>query len=218
MEKTYRCSACLETKPESGFHLRPQYTQKSRPVAYHCKTCKSRRNRKEETERKRVRKGKERCVTCQKTRCLATRTQCNPCLEASGLKKCATCLEVKVVGLEFTVGSKNCDSCCASSPVFSSFMGGKAVKKSDIDTVLKARFGIGLIDYSRMERVQGGVCAVCGNPPPKRKMAVEKTSTGHCLVCVRCKVGLDSFLRSPQLLYQAAMVLLGTKGEETSPQ
>jgi hypothetical protein len=37
------------------------------------------------------------------------------------------------------------------------------------DKYLKRKYGIGIKEYNRMFKAQGGVCAVCGRPPKKGK-------------------------------------------------
>lgn len=50
--------------------------------------------------------------------------------------------------------------------------------------------------YDKLLIQQGGVCAICGNPPRKRKLALDHDhQTGHIrgILCFRCNYGLSWF-------------------------
>ena len=55
---------------------------------------------------------------------------------------------------------------------------------------LKRVFGLSLAEYNEMAKAQGGVCALCHQPPKgKRKLAVDhchKTRKIRALLCVGC--------------------------------
>lgn len=217
MPQVYKCSNCLQTKDESQFHLRPVYTKNGRPVSYHCKECKSHRDRKNETWKAQFKKHKAICQSCNLPRSLATDTQCKQCLRLSGLIRCNKCQEVKLAELEFVYSKKTCDSCCADSPEFQEFMTKKAGKdifakqRSAVDSALKARYNITLEEYESLEAKQGGLCAICKSKAPKRMLAVDKPATDQPvrgLLCSSCCTGLKSFGESPAMIEQALKYLL----------
>lgn len=217
MPQAYKCSNCLQTKDESQFHLRPVYTKNGRPVSYHCKECKSNRDRKGETWKAQFKKHKAICQSCNLPRSLVTETQCKQCLRLSGLIRCNKCQEVKLAELEFIYSKKTCDTCCADSPEFQEFMAKKAGKdiftkqKTAIDSALQARYGISLQEYEALASKQKGMCAVCKKETPKRMLAVDKPATDkpvRGLLCSSCCTGLRSFNDDAQMLYLAAAYLL----------
>lgn len=69
-------------------------------------------------------------------------------------------------------------------------------------TDLKRNFGITVEQYEEIFEVQGGVCAICNNPPTDKRLAVDhdhnccpghRYSCGKCvrgLLCGRCNQGL----------------------------
>lgn len=69
----------------------------------------------------------------------------------------------------------------------------------------KARFGITLDDFERMEASQGGVCAVCGNPPDawRTYLCVDHdhdTGVVRELLCDRCNRALGQVQDSVEVL------------------
>jgi hypothetical protein len=93
------------------------------------------------------------------------------------------------------------------------------------EAALRTRFKIGLDDYYRMLAEQGGVCAICGAPPPAgRLFHVDHDHTccpdggkscGKCvrgLLCSRCNTGIGGLRDDVQIL-KAAIDYLLRKGE-----
>lgn len=84
------------------------------------------------------------------------------------------------------------------------------------DQLLRYRFGISLLDYNRMNELQRGLCAICGNPNPR------KTDSGlvvdHChatgkvrgLLCHSCNTALGHLRDSVENL-KAAIVYLESR-------
>ena len=63
---------------------------------------------------------------------------------------------------------------------------------------LRRSFGITAEDYNRTLEFQGGVCAICEEPPKKRRLAVDhdhKTGEIRGLLCWRCNHTLGSLER-----------------------
>lgn len=61
----------------------------------------------------------------------------------------------------------------------------------------KKRYGITLEDYNQMLDTQNGVCAICGKPPKKNRLAVDHnhiTGKVRGLLCATCNKVLGLFL------------------------
>jgi hypothetical protein len=74
---------------------------------------------------------------------------------------------------------------------------------------LKCLYGLSLDDYASMVQRQGGVCAICGNPPRVRNLSVDhnhNTGTIRGLLCDKCNLGLgllgDHLLQAQNYLQQ----------------
>ena len=82
------------------------------------------------------------------------------------------------------------------------------VKLADREAHLKRKFGLTLADFEQMSAEQGGVCAICGDPPPTGvNLHVDhdpRTGRVRALLCVRCNNGLGQFQEHPDLLEAAA--------------
>jgi len=83
------------------------------------------------------------------------------------------------------------------------------------DGKLKREYGISLACYKRIEKIQGGLCLICGKPEtathPKfgtlKHLAVDHDhSNGKVrgLLCSRCNQGLGMFLDNPSNMRVAA--------------
>jgi hypothetical protein len=80
-------------------------------------------------------------------------------------------------------------------------------KRSD---KLKYRYGITIQQYEAMFNEQNGVCAVCKEPPNKRRLAVDHnhvTGTIRRLLCFRCNTIIGRVHENPEILYQLANYL-----------
>lgn len=72
------------------------------------------------------------------------------------------------------------------------------------------RYGLTPEMYEAFFHSQAGVCAICGRPPQKKRLAVD-----HChdsedirgLLCDRCNRGLGFFLDDPAIIARAAEYL-----------
>ena len=56
--------------------------------------------------------------------------------------------------------------------------------------------------YAEMLRVQGGGCAICGNPPKTRRLDVDhdhRTGKIRGLLCHRCNRALPNWISGPWL-------------------
>lgn len=78
---------------------------------------------------------------------------------------------------------------------------------------LKRKYGLTPEDFDRMLAAQGGVCAICGNPPkPDGIRAASRlhpdhdhvTNRNRDLLCLSCNVGVGHFRDDPALLRAAA--------------
>lgn len=81
--------------------------------------------------------------------------------------------------------------------------------KTIVNCKLKRRCGINIDEYNKLLSIQRGICAICGNPPINKRLAVDHDhkccpggkSCGECireLLCQKCNVilglGNDSIL------------------------
>jgi hypothetical protein len=76
---------------------------------------------------------------------------------------------------------------------------------------LKHRYNLSVEQYEGMLATQGGVCAICGRPPRRNRLAVDHChATGRIrgLLCSPCNRFLGHLRDSPALLKRAAKYLL----------
>lgn len=69
------------------------------------------------------------------------------------------------------------------------------------------KYGITIAQYAAMLDMQGGVCAICGVTPKKRRLAVDhnhKTKQVRGLLCTQCNRGLGWFRDAEAHLLKAA--------------
>lgn len=78
-------------------------------------------------------------------------------------------------------------------------------------------YGLTLEDFARMLEDQGGVCAICHEPPNIKRMArIKDLSVDHdhetgkvrALLCYHCNAALGHLRDSPQRVYNALRYLL----------
>lgn len=77
---------------------------------------------------------------------------------------------------------------------------------------LRKKFGIDLREYQRLHDLQGGNCALCGQPERtrQRRLAIDHCHATHRvrgLLCHHCNTGLGNFMDSPELLKKALTYL-----------
>ena len=79
-----------------------------------------------------------------------------------------------------------------------------------------ASFGIALAAYELMLAEQGGVCAICQQPPKKQALSVDHDhTTGRIrgLLCQSCNTGIGLLQDDPSILRVAITYLEETKNE-----
>jgi RNA polymerase-binding transcription factor DksA len=72
---------------------------------------------------------------------------------------------------------------------------------------IKKKFGLTEEAYNQMLAAQGGVCALCGDPPGKRRLAVDHCHTSgaiRALLCANCNHVLGNAKDNAELLRKAA--------------
>ena len=77
---------------------------------------------------------------------------------------------------------------------------------------LKDHYGLSLVEREEMEKAQGGVCAICGDPPRGGKTAWARLNVDHdhkggkvrALLCADCNHGIGKLKDNPILLEKAA--------------
>jgi Recombination endonuclease VII len=65
-------------------------------------------------------------------------------------------------------------------------------------------------EYQRLLTFQGGVCAICGNPPKNRRLSVDhnhRTGKVRGLLCFRCNRALPTYATSEWLRLAFGYVL-----------
>jgi hypothetical protein len=86
-----------------------------------------------------------------------------------------------------------------------------------LDSYMKRTYGITLSDYNKLFASQNGVCAICSEPPKKKKLLVD-----HChhsrqvrgLLCDRCNAGIGMFKSNKEFLIQAMLYISKWHGYE----
>ncbi len=78
------------------------------------------------------------------------------------------------------------------------------------DMSLRKLYGMTVEEYDALFKKQGGRCAICGNIPNGKALAVDHDhNTGRVrgLLCDDCNLGLGKFQDSPAILAKAALYL-----------
>jgi hypothetical protein len=71
-------------------------------------------------------------------------------------------------------------------------------------------YGISLERYAALVAAQNGVCAICSQPPGKRRLAVDHCHTTKAirgLLCVNCNTAIGKLNDDPELLRRAIAYL-----------
>ena len=74
----------------------------------------------------------------------------------------------------------------------------------------RRQLGLSVEDYDAMLAAQGGVCAICGNPPKTRRLDVDhdhKTGKVRGLLCHRCNRALPTWVTVGWLLRAIAYLV-----------
>lgn len=82
---------------------------------------------------------------------------------------------------------------------------------------LKRNYGMSLEEYEDLLASQGGVCAICSNPPKRDDARNQYLHVDHChqsgkirgLLCTACNVGIGNLQDCPALLRKGAEYLEG---------
>ena len=90
-------------------------------------------------------------------------------------------------------------------------------KQNHLNSTLRTKYGLSLVEYRRLFEQQAGLCALCGNPETifvsqgkLRKLAVDHChTTGRVrgLLCGRCNTGLGKLGDTPEALRKALTYL-----------
>ena len=80
------------------------------------------------------------------------------------------------------------------------------------EQVLVRKYGMTMADYHAMVAAQGGVCAICGEPPPTRRQGKSKkpvtifhvdhdhaTTRVRALLCLHCNTGIGYMRENAEL-------------------
>jgi len=74
----------------------------------------------------------------------------------------------------------------------------------------RRKYGLAPETYDAMRAQQVGLCAICGDPPGKKSLAVDhchKTGKVRELLCIRCNTTLGGIERFPDSLARFAAYL-----------
>lgn len=80
------------------------------------------------------------------------------------------------------------------------------MKRLKVANNLKANYGLSIEEYEAMVESQGGVCAICGNPPGKRRLNVDhdhETGIIRALLCGHCNRGIGYFREDVEVMAKA---------------
>lgn len=75
---------------------------------------------------------------------------------------------------------------------------------------IQRQYGITAEQYTYQVEIQKGLCAICHNPPGKKRLSIDhdqKTGKNRGLLCTRCNVGLGYFMDNPEYLRSAIKYL-----------
>jgi hypothetical protein len=232
-DTTEFCTACQIHKPVADFYPRPECIK--RPYSYNCKDCKKAgRNRQDEYWNELLKKHKTICQYCGIPRKLVTDDKCKRCLTESGFRICSKCKGKKLLFLDFYPKRKECVDCTVQQPEgVERCAAGKwhsigrckcrktpkrlwpcdqkeheHYRRTARNAQLQRSYGITLEEFNRMEKEQGGVCAICASPPRhNRALSVDHNHlTGKIrkLLCQNCNAALGMFKDDPERLIRAA--------------
>lgn len=131
----------------------------------------------------------------------------------NGMKWCSRCKETKAVELFYTEksGSPTADCKeCRKAKVSKWYYSGKqdVVKNNN----LRFKYGMTLEEFKGMEKVHGGLCAVCRKPDRRRALHVDHdhaTGIVRGLLCSDCNNGLGAFRDNSALMRAAADYIEG---------
>jgi hypothetical protein len=125
-----------------------------------------------------------------------------------GMKVCKTCLERKPISKFSKNGRYYRGSCkqCENEKIRNSEPRQEQYRRKHFFT----RYGITLEQYEAQLDKQGGVCAICCNPPTTRRLCVDhnhETGEVRGLICNSCNRGLG-YLKDDSRLLKAAVQYL----------
>jgi hypothetical protein len=205
------CTKCEKDLPRNQFHERPG----ARGASYHCRGCRSMRDRSVEVWNRAFKRWGTVCVTCDNPRKLATERECADCLRRKGLKKCSACSEVKVLLMDFFEKHGRCKDCEGGPEALARRQHRKSMSPSERrrDASYRRLYGITLADYEAMMTAQEDRCAICGETPPGRTLHVDhdhETKKVRGLLCYGCNSGIGHFRDRPDLLRGAIDYLSAT--------
>ena len=127
-------------------------------------------------------------------------------------KTCLTCKQDKLLA-EFAKDQKRKDGLCASCRECRSAYY-RLNNRSSRNASFKARYGITLEQFEKMEQDQLGACAMCGNFPARRLNVDHNHTTLKVrgLLCTKCNNGLG-FVEDAAFMERARRYLAEYEGE-----
>lgn len=108
-KEEYKCSKCRLNKNRRDFHESKNHG--GRPVAYHCKECRSLRNRWTDNFNRQLIKFKKLCRECEFPKKLINNQICKKCLFNKGLKQCRICRQILILNMSFYNTKNVCKEC-----------------------------------------------------------------------------------------------------------
>lgn len=241
-----RCPGCGEVKPRQAFaHNRAQ----SDGLEIHCRICRRAIDHTRHMHNKErhlsdpvtVITGEKRCPRCDEVkpasdfyRAMGKRdgvaTYCNLCarkvrlvryrerlaleIPDDAVKQCKRCGQTKLAWQFYRLAgtADNLMSACIECNL---------ARQNTVyrDNVMRQRYGITIAQYNWMLEVQGGVCAICGQPETvqSRTGRTKRLAIDHDhdhvaneirgLLCHRCNTGIGALRHNPDLLRKAIRYL-----------
>jgi hypothetical protein len=128
-------------------------------------------------------------------------------LISSGRQRCCVCLEIKPLVEGFYRNSRcasghsvYCKTCCSSWQ-----------KLHQHRIHLRHVYGIELEEFEAMFEAQGGVCAICGEPPVVgRRLSVDHEHDSdqvRGLLCQKCNAAIGMLGDDPEVIERAAQYI-----------
>ncbi len=139
-------------------------------------------------------------------------------IRAERRNRCRVCFESGLPMASNPAAGNICKGCLTAKTRDWAEANPLSFERRKYDHHLRREFGITIEDYDAIVIYQNGLCAICGDPPGRRREALHvdhdhETGMIRGLLCFRCNAGLGSFRDSPLALASASEYLKRSRGE-----